>query len=386
MGSEWVDVAWSDGGDDCDWAQYVDPDFGCPERHAMPVGMSERRVREETRTERIAGVAPRQVLTVQAGTEVTRQVGQLCRSVASVAVEYGVGWDTAWAAVELDGSPLVNPLFRTRKLLLRGDKRLDERGRDKMMAGLRFGDPHDEVPEIRTLGHTLSRWRGENLNLHRTGASNGPTRKHELLRQAGQESRPGLHELRPLQVVRSAPCGWCRVAETEQPQERRHRLPTTSGRAFIPTWTIEAKRHEALLVLLSETPQSFRKSSASMALLGHKCRVNSSPTYQRHETGIRNSWRRSCNWQSSCTTGNTIRWPRRNGNLPGTGPRKVSSIVKRQGKRSTGVLCRVTMPDPLGARDLSGQRDRSESHESAADDPAGAWSTAFVREVDNVGA
>ena len=107
----------------------------------------------------------------------------------------------------------VDPLFRVRKLLLKGDERLDERGRDKMLAGLRFGDPHDEVlgawlakesvrsvylvddpdeaavlldnaitacrsdevPEIRTLGHTLSRWRGEILNHHRTGASNGPT-------------------------------------------------------------------------------------------------------------------------------------------------------------------------------------------------------------------
>jgi transposase len=33
----------------------------------------------------------------------------------------------------------------------------------------------DEVPEIRTMGHTLSRWREEILNHHRTGASNGPT-------------------------------------------------------------------------------------------------------------------------------------------------------------------------------------------------------------------
>jgi transposase len=295
---------------------------------------------KKTWTEKIAGIAPRQVLTIRAGAEVTRQVGQLCRSVASVAEEYGVGWDTAWAAVELHGSPLVqnprrvgsvralgvdehsylsatpehstiyatslvdldrrividlfegksaaklrrwcaghsehwlkgvrvvaldltdtyraglhphlsharrvadpfhvtrvanrtldqvrrrvqnetlghrgrkvDPLFRIRKLLLRGDERLDERGRDKMLAGLRFGDPHDEVlgawlakeavrsvylvddpdeaavlldnaiaacradevGEIRTLGHTLSRWRGEILNHHHTGASNGPT-------------------------------------------------------------------------------------------------------------------------------------------------------------------------------------------------------------------
>ncbi len=48
---------------------------------------------KKTWTERISGVAPRQVLTVRAGAEVTRQVGQLCRPVASVATEYGVGCD-----------------------------------------------------------------------------------------------------------------------------------------------------------------------------------------------------------------------------------------------------------------------------------------------------
>lgn len=106
-----------------------------------------------------------------------------------------------------------DPLFRIRKLLLKGDERLDERGRDKMLAGLRVGDPHDEVlgawlakesvrsiyltddvdeaaalldnaieacasdevPEIRTLSRTLAHWRTEILNHHRTGASNGPT-------------------------------------------------------------------------------------------------------------------------------------------------------------------------------------------------------------------
>jgi transposase len=295
---------------------------------------------KKTWTEKLAGIASRQVLTTRAGAEVTRQVGQLCRSVASVATEYGVGWDTAWAAIELHGRPLVedprrvgpvralgvdehtylsakpahatvyatglvdldrrimidlfegktaaklrrwtagrsphwrkgvrvvaldltetyraglsphlshaqrvadpfhvtrvanrmldqvrrrvqnetlghrgrkvDPLFRIRKLLLRADEQLDERGRDKMLAGLRFGDPHDEVlgawlakeavrsiyltddvddaaalldnaieacanddvPEIRTMAHTLSRWRAEILNHHRTGASNGPT-------------------------------------------------------------------------------------------------------------------------------------------------------------------------------------------------------------------
>ena len=106
-----------------------------------------------------------------------------------------------------------DPLFRVRKLLVKGEERLADAGRAKLMAALRIGDPHDEVlgawlakeavrsvyleadpaaatvlldntiaacaedevPEIRTLGHTLSRWREEILNHHRTGASNGPT-------------------------------------------------------------------------------------------------------------------------------------------------------------------------------------------------------------------
>jgi transposase len=106
-----------------------------------------------------------------------------------------------------------DPLFGVRKLLLKGDERLDERGREKLLAGLRVGDPHDEVlgawlakesvrsvylvehpdeaavlldnaisacktddvDEIRTLGRTLSHWHDEILNHHRTGVSNGPT-------------------------------------------------------------------------------------------------------------------------------------------------------------------------------------------------------------------
>ena len=106
-----------------------------------------------------------------------------------------------------------DPLFKIRKLLLKGAERLDERGHDRVLLGLRIGDPddellgawlakesvrdvyltgdpdeatvlldkaivacaQDEVPEIATLGHTLARWREEILNHHKTGASNGPT-------------------------------------------------------------------------------------------------------------------------------------------------------------------------------------------------------------------
>jgi transposase len=107
----------------------------------------------------------------------------------------------------------ADPLYRIRKLLLAGDERLDGRGRDRMLLGLRVGDPRDEVlgawlakesvrdvyltddaktaavlldkaiagcgadvvEEIRSLANTLSSWRTEILAHHQTGASNGPT-------------------------------------------------------------------------------------------------------------------------------------------------------------------------------------------------------------------
>lgn len=106
-----------------------------------------------------------------------------------------------------------DPLYRIRKLLLKGSERLDDAGRDRMLLGLRVGDPYeevagawlakesvrdtylvddpadaatlldktitgcrlDDVAEIRALGRTLGRWRTEILNHHNTGASNGPT-------------------------------------------------------------------------------------------------------------------------------------------------------------------------------------------------------------------
>ena len=39
----------------------------------------------------------------------------------------------------------ADPLYRIRKLLLAGSERLDERGHDRMLLGLRRGDPHDEL-------------------------------------------------------------------------------------------------------------------------------------------------------------------------------------------------------------------------------------------------
>lgn len=106
-----------------------------------------------------------------------------------------------------------DPLYRIRKLMLAGAERLNQKGTDRMLLGLRLGDPHDEVlgawlakesvrdiyltddpanaaalldktiagcttdevAEIRSLGNTLAGWRSEILAHHDTGASNGPT-------------------------------------------------------------------------------------------------------------------------------------------------------------------------------------------------------------------
>lgn len=106
-----------------------------------------------------------------------------------------------------------DPLYTIRKLLLMGSERLDESGHSRLLLGLRRGDPEDqilwawlakeslrevyltkdpreavllldkaiascisdEVPENRSLGRTLPRWRSEILAYHDTRASNGPT-------------------------------------------------------------------------------------------------------------------------------------------------------------------------------------------------------------------
>ncbi len=97
--------------------------------------------------------------------------------------------------------------------MVTGTERLDDRGRQRMLLGLRIGDPRDEVlgawlakesvrdiyltddpaeaatlvdkavvgcrdddvEEVRSLGRTLADWRTEILAHHDTGASNGPT-------------------------------------------------------------------------------------------------------------------------------------------------------------------------------------------------------------------
>ena len=112
-----------------------------------------------------------------------------------------------------------DPLYRIRKLMLTGTERLEGEGLERMLLGLRLGDPEDEVlgawlakesvrdvyladdpadaqllidkaiegcradpvDEVRSLGGTLARWRTEILAHHATGASNGPTEGLNLL-------------------------------------------------------------------------------------------------------------------------------------------------------------------------------------------------------------
>jgi transposase len=107
----------------------------------------------------------------------------------------------------------VDPLYKIRKLLLTGAERVNEKGQERVLLGLRAGDPNNEVlgawlakesvrdvylatnraqaellldkaikgcqvdpvAEVRSLGRTLKSWRKEILAHHDTGASNGPT-------------------------------------------------------------------------------------------------------------------------------------------------------------------------------------------------------------------
>ena len=63
--------------------------------------------RVRTWTERVAGIAPRAVLTQRARAEACRRVGKDAHAVAAVARDLGVGWATIMRAVGDHGTPLV---------------------------------------------------------------------------------------------------------------------------------------------------------------------------------------------------------------------------------------------------------------------------------------
>ena len=144
-----------------------------------------------------------------------------------------------------------DPLYRIRKLLLAGAERLDERGHERMLLGLRRGDPHDEllgawlakesvrdvyltervgeartllrkaivgckgdeVPEIRSLGDTLERWSDRDLEPSPHRCLQRSHRGHEPVREEDQARRPWLLLLRALPPACPPPCGRCALAQ-----------------------------------------------------------------------------------------------------------------------------------------------------------------------------
>jgi len=155
-----------------------------------------------------------------------------------------------------------DPLYKIRKILLTGDERLTDRGRERLLEGWRLGDPHDEVlggwlaremvrdiyltddvnlatvllgravracldddvPEIQSLGRTLSKWWTEILNHHRTGASNGPTEGMNLcikkVKRAGHGYRCFDHyRLRVL--LHAGGCNWDHYTTPARPVRTR---------------------------------------------------------------------------------------------------------------------------------------------------------------------
>ena len=130
--------------------------------------------------------------------------------------------------------------------MLKGTERLDAMGVDRLLLGLRLGDPDDEVlgawvakesvrdiyltddpataevlldktiqgcredavPEIRSLGRTLQRWRNEILAHHTTGASNGPTEGLNLLIKKVKRAGHGFRSFANYRPSVSVRGGW----------------------------------------------------------------------------------------------------------------------------------------------------------------------------------
>ena len=126
-----------------------------------------------------------------------------------------------------------DPLYRIRRLLLVGAERLNEKGWERLAAGLDSGDALDQVldawmakekvrsvyltddvdlatahlddaigfasaskvPEVKTLAKSLRRWHSEILNHHITGASNGPTEAVNLTIKAVKRCGRGFRSL-----------------------------------------------------------------------------------------------------------------------------------------------------------------------------------------------
>jgi hypothetical protein len=148
----------------------------------------------------------------------------------------------------------TDPLYRIRKLLLAGHERLDQRGRDRMLLGLRVGDPRDELlgawmakgVRPRHLPHRRPSRRG---TAHRQGhrrLRGGRGRRDRLARQdprvvADRDPRPSRHRRQqrrdrgpqPLREEGQALRTWLPLirqlpAPRPAPRRRRHLAPTAT--------------------------------------------------------------------------------------------------------------------------------------------------------------
>jgi len=135
------------------------------------------------------------------------------------------------------------PLYRIRKLMVTGAERLEGPGLERMLLGIRAGDPDDEVlgawlakesardvylterldeagllldkaiegcatdavAEVRSLGRTLARWRTEILN-HHARRLQRPHRGAQPPGEEGQARRPRVPLVRQLPATDPAPC------------------------------------------------------------------------------------------------------------------------------------------------------------------------------------
>jgi transposase len=160
-----------------------------------------------------------------------------------------------------------DPLYRIRKLLLTGTERLDERGRHRLLLGLRVGDPHDEVlgawlakesvrdvyladswreactlldkaiagcladevPEIVALGNTLRSWRSEILAHHTTGASNGPTEGLNLCVKKVKRCAHGMRRFEHYRLRVLLHAGGVNWPSRPQPPRIRTRTPYSAA-------------------------------------------------------------------------------------------------------------------------------------------------------------
>ncbi len=168
-----------------------------------------------------------------------------------------------------------DPLYRIRKILLAGSERVIDDGVNRMLFGLRAGDPNDEVlgawlakesvrdvyltddpseaaalldktiagcradqvAEIRSLGDTLARWRTEILAHHHTGASNGPTEGLNLLVKEVKRCGRGFENFEHYRLrSSSAPANRPGPTDPHHPSSERL-VPTLTRRATLQSST-----------------------------------------------------------------------------------------------------------------------------------------------------